>query len=392
MLLALAAPLVLSSSHDACGWPQWRGAHGDGLACVPWSSGGKELWRAEIGLGYSAPSVAEGNVLVYGFDRERGLDVLRCLEEASGRERWRAEAPGELRANQHEGGTLSTPAIADGRVLVFSNAGRLACHALADGALLWSVDVAERHGVDPGYYGFAGSPLVRGGTVWLAADKVLALEAATGAARWETEALGALDSAPVAFALRGAERLAVFTQQGLHLLDPVGGAELARFPWHDSERLVNAATPVVVGERLFVSSAYEHGCALVEFAADGPHAAFRNQAMRNKMAGGILTGDHLYGFDESVLQCLDLAGSERWRVRGLGSGALAGGDGKLAILSSSGELIVARATPSAFEELARVALFEEGVCWTPPVLAGGRLYLRNNRGTLVCRDHRGADA
>src|SRR5688572_7802268 len=292
-LLALAATVP----HDSPDWPQWRGAHGDGLSSgTPWSSTGKELWRVEIGLGYSAPSIADGRVLTYGHDVERALDVLRCLDETSGRELWHAESPGELLANQHEGGTLSTPAIADGRVFVFSSTGRLAAHALADGKLLWTVDVATRHGVDPGYYGFSCSPVVHGERLLLAADKALALEPATGTAVWETAALGALYSTPVSFTLRGAERLGLFSQQALHLLDPASGSELARFPWHESERLVNAATPVVVGEQLFVSSAYEHGCALVEFAPAGPQARFQNKAMRCKMAGGVLLAAHLFGF------------------------------------------------------------------------------------------------
>src|SRR5262249_52949634 len=150
-------------------------SHGTG-----WSSAGKELWRAEIGLGYSAPSVAGGRVVAYGFDAARALDVLRCLDEGDGHELWRAEAPGELRANQHEGGTLSTPAIDGERVLVFSSSGRLACHALFDGKLLWEVNLAERHGVDPGYYGFAASPVVLGGHLWIAADRVLVLDPASG--------------------------------------------------------------------------------------------------------------------------------------------------------------------------------------------------------------------
>src|SRR6185503_10868347 len=215
-------------------------------------------------------------------------------------------------------------------------------------------------------------PVVVDGRMLLAAGRVLALDPATGETLWASEPLGAQYSTPAAFELDGAKRLAVFSQQALHLFDALAGKELAAFPWHESDRLVNAATPVVVGTRVFVSSAYEHGCALIEFAPEGPRAVFRNRAMRNKMAGCILLDGHLYGFDEAVLKCLDLAGEERWRVRGLGSGAIAGGDEKLAVLSSGGELVVARATDAAFEELTRVTLFTEGVCWTPPVIAGGR--------------------
>lgn len=393
LLLSLVLLAPRASASDPDEWPQWRGAQGDGLSHgTPWSSSGVARWSVEIGLGYSAPAVAQGRVVTYGFDRERALDVLRCLDADTGEERWRAELPGEERANQHEGGTLSSPCLAGERVFVFSSSAVLSCHRLADGELLWRADLAERHGLDPGYYGFAGSPIVADGQLLVAAGRVLALEPASGATRWTSEPWNALYSTPVPFAIGGQRRLGVFSQDALHLLDPDTGAALAAFPWHDSDRLVNAATPIVVGESLFVSSAYDHGCALVEFGPDGPRARFKNRAMRNKMAGGILLAGHLYGFDESVLKCLDLEGNERWRVRGLGNGALSGGDGKLAILSSSGELVVARATGEAFEELARVPLFEEGVCWTPPVIAGGRIYCRNNRGRLIARDHISPDS
>lgn len=159
-----------------------------------------------------------------------------------------------------------------------------------------------------------------------------------------------------------------------------------------------AASPIVVGERLLISSAYDHGCALVEHAGGELRAGrlaleeldvvWANRELRSKMAGGILLDGHVYGFDESMLVCLDLAGTARWRVRGLGNGALSGGDGKLAVLSSRGELVIARATSERFEELTRTPLFDAGDCWTPPVIAGGLVFCRNSLGTLVCRDHR----
>ena len=344
LLFALpAALLLLTLGSDPDEWPCWRGARGDGLSHgTPWASTGKTLWTAEIDLGYSAPCVSQGRVVTYGFDATRSVDVLRCLDAETGAERWRDEWPGELRANQHEGGTLSTPAVADGRVFAVSSSGLASCFDLADGTRRWQVDLAARHELDPGYYGFAGSPVLADGRLLVAVGRALALDPETGATLWASEPLNALYSTPVALEIGGARRLALFSQDALHLLDSATGAPLAAFPWHESERLVNAATPVVAGERLFVSSAYDHGCALVEFGPDGPRALFKNRAMRNKMAGCILIDGHLFGFDESVLKCLDLEGNERWRVRGFGSGALSGGDGKLAVLTSSGELVIDR--------------------------------------------------
>lgn len=400
LLAALSAGSALAPGNASGDWPCWRGARGDGLSHdVPWGPAGTTRWTAEIGLGYSAPSVADGCVVTLGFDVAREVDVLRALDADTGAERWLQEWPAQRRDFQHEGGSLSTPAIAGGTVFVSTTEGELRAFALEGGAPRWTTDQREALGLDPQYYGFAGSPVVRGGVVYAALDRVLALDAVTGELRWASEPLDARYSTPQPYTWRGRPTLAVLSQQALHLVSaPTGGVdaptgqedgghELARFPWRKSDRLVNAATPIDLGDSIFVSSGYDHGGARVDLSGDEPRARWETRRMRTKMAGCVALEGGLFGFDESVLRALDQDGEERWHVRGLGNGALSGGDGKLAILSSSGELIVARATLAAFEELARVDLFEEGVCWTPPVIAGGRLYLRNNRGTLVCRDH-----
>jgi len=386
MLLALA---LVSLSSDPGDWTQWRGSAADGLSTgVSWSPAGREVWRAEIGLGYSAASVANGRVFTLGFDVERGEDVLRAFALDDGREHWSVRWPGELRANQHEGGTLSTPAVAGGLVLTASASGVVRAHRVEDGELAWQRDGVAEDGIDPGYYGFAGSPRVRGDVVLVAAERLFALELTSGALRWRSEPLALAYSTPFAFGPRGEERFACFGQDGVEFFTPAG-EHLGRFPFKKDERRVHAASPIVLpGGELFVASGYEHGCARVEFTPEGPRARWESKAMRSKMSGGIFLADGLFGFDEAVLKALDLDGNERWRVRGLGSGALSGGDGKLAVVSSSGELVVARATLAEFAELARVTLFEEGVCWTPPTIAEGRILVRNNRGALVCRDHR----
>src|SRR5262245_5094538 len=113
VLVALLASPIGAFGGDPGDWPQWRGAHGDGLSHdVPWSEHGRTLWTAEIGLGYSAPVVSAGRAYAYGHDAQREKDVLRALELDTGRELWRQEWAGELRDFQHEGGTLSTPAVA----------------------------------------------------------------------------------------------------------------------------------------------------------------------------------------------------------------------------------------------------------------------------------------
>jgi hypothetical protein len=112
--------------------------------------------------------------------------------------------------------------------------------------------------------------------------------------------------------------------------------------------------------------------------------------MRNKMSGCVLFEDHLYGFDEKTLKCMDLQGQEKWAQQGLGNGALVIAGGRICALSSRGELVIAEATPQSYRELARAPVLSGGVYWTTPVLLNGLIYCRNSVGDLVCRDHRGS--
>ena len=195
-------------------------------------------------------------------------------------------------------------------------------------------------------------------------------------------------STPTPLALGGATRVASFTKEGLYVLAQDTGAELFHFPWRKGEVSVNAATPVAAGERIFISSGYGHGCALVELGEDGARAVWESKVLRTVLSGAVLVDGHLYGFDESKLKCVDLDGEERWRKRGLGQGALMAADGRLILMSEKGELIVARATPEAYTELSKERVMDGGHSWTTPALAGGRIYCRNGQGRLVARDHR----
>ena len=115
--------------------------------------------------------------------------------------------------------------------------------------------------------------------------------------------------------------------------------------------------------------------------------------MKTQMSGCVLWQDHLYGFDQSDLTCIDLDGKRRWHVRDYDNGAVTIADGRLLIMSSDGELIVAPAQPDAYEELSKTEILDpEGArFWTVPILADGLIYCRSSLGALVCRDHRGVN-
>ena len=102
-------------------------------------------------------------------------------------------------------------------------------------------------------------------------------------------------------------------------------------------------------------------------------------------------GDHLYGFDRQILECMDGEGNSMWSERGIGNGAVLAAGDRLLVMGGTGELIVAKASPEAYEVLSKVKLFEEGRFWTKPILVNGVIYCRNSKGALVARDHRIAD-
>ncbi len=395
LLAALStAPLPQSAAPPAeqHGWPWWRGPERNGVSSeVGWSSAGAEepLWKREVGCGHSSVSIVEGRLYTLGFMAEDGMDVIWCLDARSGEELWAFPYPAELDADGHGGGTHTTPTIADGRVYCTERRGSVRALDARTGELLWSRELIPEEEVRPTEYGFGGSPLVLGELVVVNAASVLALDRASGKTVWKTRDLTAYYSTPEPWRLDGKDVVASFGREGLFVLDLASGEERRFFPWRKGSTSVNASTPVIVDERrVFISSGYGHGGALVDLSAQQPVALWESQAIKTQLTGCVLVGDFLYGFDEGVLKCLDLAGKERWRKRGHGMGALMAADARLIVITSKGELVIAAADPAEYTEHSLTRVLDGSTFWATPVLCGGLIYCRSGEGTLVCLDHR----
>jgi outer membrane protein assembly factor BamB len=390
---ALLLCLLLTPAASAQDWPHWRGPDSNGVSPeTGWQAQGAEqdLWRLDVGLGYASPAIVGDVLYVQGYRPELKSDVLQAVNVESGEQLWRHTYPAKLRDIDHGGGSLTSPTL-DGELLfVTCREGGVRCYMAATGELLWYKNIARLYKTDENPYGYSSSPVVVDELLLFNMDKVVALDKFTGDTLWLSESLEAFFSTPSVMEYRGEPALAVFSQHALHVIDMGSGEERAKMPWRKSARLVNASTPIVMGERVFISSAYDNGCCLIDFSTDEPEFLWRSRRLRTKMAGCVIIGDYVYGFDESMLMCLSMAdGKLLWRKRGLGNGALIAGDGKLVILSSKGELIVAEATHEGYRELSNTRVIADGgVFWSPPVIAGGRIFCRNDLGTLVARDHR----
>ncbi|MGI9012767.1 MAG: PQQ-binding-like beta-propeller repeat protein [Phycisphaerales bacterium] len=390
-LVALAG-LLCAGGVTAADWPSWRGPGGNGVSEESsWVSEGKaeSLWTADVGLGYSSFTVADGALVTLGYFEDQEIDRVQCLDALTGELRWKYEYPAEKWAKYHGGGSNATPVIDGDHVYLINREAQFFCFNKADGTVVWSKELMKEYELEQPTWGFAGSPLVYGDLVFVNVGKLIAFDKTSGEEKFASKDYGHAYSTPYLMQLDGKDVIALFAGSGLAILNAEDGSELNQFEWK-TQYDVNAATPIDVGNgRVFISSGYNHGCALVDVSTTPATAVWESKRMRNQMATSVLMGDHLYGFDEAELKCLDLEGNEMWNQRGMGKGALIGAGDRLIVMSGRGELVIVKASPDGYQELSKVKVVDGGVDWTIPVIVDGLIYCRNSPGQLVCRDHRG---
>ena len=398
--LAAALAMTLAAAAAAADWPQFRGPELDGISretglLSAWPDAGPPVvWRAPLGEGYSGISVVGDRL--YTMYADGGEERVVCLDAASGGELWRYRI-GNKWKDMMGNGPRSTPTVADGVVYALGAFGQLAALDAATGKELWAQDLRQTVGARPPTWGVSSSPLVEGELLILDAGgrgghSIIALERATGELAWASESDKAGYAMPLPLTVDGSRQVVLFTGTQLVGVDPADGRVLWKNAWKTSYD-VNAATPVFIPpRRLFVASGYSTGGALFELrAADGATRvtrAWTSPKMRNQFSSSLYHDGHIYGFDNSTLKCLDArTGEERWAVReGFGHGSLTLADGHLYVLGDRGRLALVEATPEAYREKGAAEVID-GKCWTVPTLAGGRLYLRNER-ELVALDVR----
>ncbi|MCX8157822.1 MAG: PQQ-like beta-propeller repeat protein [Verrucomicrobiae bacterium] len=397
----LPAMLLVSTlgtlTAPAADWPMYRGPRQDGISPekdwrTQWPEGGPPVaWKAEIGTGFCIVSVSQGRVYTMGNKEE--TDLVYCFDEASGKELWRYSYPCKLDPRNFEGGPCATPTVAGGRVYTFSRFGHLHALDAATGKVVWSKNVMEDAGAKRPTWGFSGSVLIEGNLAIVNAGKSgMAFHKDTGALVWKSEGTCGY-STPVPFNHEGTRAVALFSASSVLAVAVADGRVLWEHPWK-TDWDVNAADPIIVGNKVFISSGYNRGCALLEVKGNQVRTLWENKNMRNHFANCVLVGDYLYGFDGQTgggsLKCLDFrTGETKWSQSGLTTGGLMVAGGKLVGLGDRGRLFVAEATPEGYRELARANILDSKKCWTMPVLVNGRLYARNNSpGDLVVFDVR----
>lgn len=395
--LGVLIGLPLGASGDD--WPHWRGPDCNGISKeTDWNTDWKKakppvLWRTNIGLGFSSVSVADGRLFTIGH--KDGREFIYCLNAESGKEIWAHDYPCDKIARFYEGGSSSTPAVDGNRLYTVGKQGQFHCYDVSTGKVQWAIDLRKELDSPVPEWGFACSPLIYGETVVIQAARTAAFDKITGKKLWQSDLFKQGYGTPSAFEFKGKRCLAVLNNKTFDVLDGENGKTLASTRWSTSFN-TNSTTPIVVNDRIFISTGYGKGCALFKFTGTILEEVYVAKSMANHMNNCILVDGHLYGFHGNShrsrfveLRCIELATGElKWAHRGLGCGALMMSNGKLITMSDEGNLILVAANSDKFTELGRLPKAVKGKVWTTPVLANGRIYCRSTPGDLACIDVR----
>ena len=412
---ALLCGAVLTAS--ATEWPQWRGPNRDGVSSEvgilkEWAaSGPKVLWKLPLGEGFSGISVAQERV--YTMFSKGNDEFIICLNAMDGQEIWRFRSDKNYHEGQGGNGPRATPTIDGNLLFTISAYGKLYALNAENGEKVWSHDLQRKFGSKMPRWGFSTSPLVDGELLLVEAGgkgekSIVAFNKNSGNVIWSSHKDKLGYSSPIAITVKGVRQIICFTGTKLVSVSPTDGKIYWEYAWKTGYD-VNAATPVFIPpDKVFISSGYDKGAAVLQMRVFISHdddrtaveqirenqgtirieEIWKNRKMKNQFSSSVLHENYLYGFDNSILKCIEAdTGEEQWKSRGFGKGTVVLADGHLIILSDRGKLGLAEATPAEYIEKASAKVLS-GLCWTAPTLANGKLYVRNEE-EIVCLDMTG---
>lgn len=400
-VIALAASIGAAEGAGQ-DWPNWRGPSYDGVSTetawrTDWSNRQpRVLWKKDVGTGASTVSVVGDRLYTMGNQSNR--DIVWCLDAATGKVIWQQRYDCPLARRQFEGGPGATPTVSDGKVYTLSHDGQLHCFDADSGKPIWSVNIVADFGGKRPRWGYAGSPLVIGNRVIVDTGSrrasTLALDKNTGKQVWASGDQPAGYAAPVLLKINGKDQVVVFKAKQLVGLDPASGRQIWSVPWETGYD-VNATPPVVVdGDKLFISTGYRRGCALVRVGQGRPNMLWQKRDMSTQMNGVVKHGDYIYGISGNAgggkLMCMRLSdGKVMWSERGYGTGALMLAADHLIVSSErGGKLVVAPASSEGFEPTGQMEDLFPARSWVVPVLSHGRIFVKDNKGNLAAVDVR----
>ena len=386
-------------------WPQILGPGRNGIytgppivASFP-RTGPPLLWKRDVGAGFAGPAVVADKLVL--FHRVNNRETVEAMDAATGKTVWTFDYATSYRDDfGFDEGPRAVPVISGGRVFTHGADGWLHGLEFATGKKLWAVDTRRVFDAPKGYFGVATSPLVDGDRVMVnvggktglgsttpgEGGGIVGFDAASGKPLWTSTTDEASYSAPVMAEFAGQRTAVFFTRTGLVALDPANGTVRYQYRWRARMAAsVNAASPIVVKDQIFLSASYGTGAVLLQVANNAVKPVWSgDESLSNHYSTSVYKDGYLYGFEGrqefgQTLRCVELAtGKVMWNVDGFGAGSLLIAGEWLVIMRESGELALAAASPKAFRFNARAQLLP-GVVRAFPALADGRYFVRNDR-------------
>jgi outer membrane protein assembly factor BamB len=411
-ILSLIVGLAWTATlYAADNWPQWRGPNRDGCSTdanllKAWpEEGPRLLWKATgIGIGYADVSVAGGRIFTMG-DLDDASQLI-ALNETDGNLLWKTKV-GKAGATGYGSfeGPRASPSVDGNLVFAIGQFGEVLCADTATGREIWRKHLIDDFGGVLPEWAYSGSPLVDGNQVILAPGgkqgDLVALDKKTGKLIWQsTELTDSIHYAsPIVVEIGGVRQYIQLTGNSLAGLATADGRLLWRIPRDGKEDGTAAVVPTPIYHDGFVyaTSAYGVGCNLYKITATGgkfsAEQVYANRNMMNHHGGVVLVGDHIYGYGDSKgWLCQDLVtGKIVWQDKKLGKGSISYADGMLYLRAEveKGTVALIEATPEGYRETGRFDPPDRSdkSSWPHPVIAGGRLYLRD-QDVLLCYDVR----
>jgi outer membrane protein assembly factor BamB len=398
--LMLAAVCPVARAQEV--WAQWGGPTRNwvvktkGLAASWPEKGPRQLWKRELGEGYSAV-VSDGAALYTMYSRG-AQEAVVALDAATGKTLWEHayDAPAEGMNYEFGRGPHSTPLVEGERLFAVGSTGKMHALERKTGKVVWSHDLWKEYGGTKFDRGYSCSPVAYKGTVIVfvggRGQAVMAFDQRDGRVAWKRQDMELSPNSPLVISVDGQDQLVAFMAAEVVGLDPSNGDLLWTHP-HATDFGLNISTPVWGADNLlFISSAYSGGSRVLKLARgkDGkttPTELWFHRRLRVHHGNAVRIGDHVYGssgdFGPSFVAATDVkTGRILWQDRGFSKANFILADGRLIILDEDGHLALATAGPSGLKVISKAAVLEK-TAWTAPTLVGTRLFIRDRRSIMA---------
>ena len=390
--------LLFTSVLTAADWPHFLGPNGNDQTSAessfdPDLNKWKKAWEVKIGVGYSAVAVEGDFAYTMGHDA-KNTESVYCIDTKTGETVWKHDYPGKLVNKLHFGGPNATPSIEGDFVYTAGKDGKAFCLYKKDGKVVWQKDLLETMGIPLPNFGIAGSPLIYKDWIIYTSGRALVLNKKTGDVVWLSKVSEPGESAyhpghatPVVFSHSGKDYLAYLIGTGFEILNIADGSFVARHNL-SAEYNMTATTPIILNDGKNILLSWNKYSEMLNFDGKALSKKWKTSKFIHTMQNTVLLDGVLYGThgkDRSKRVTMNAVNPETgkflWTAKFQWAQIIVIGDTMLCV-TVDGQMVTVKVNKEKFEEVSRIKILDN-ICWTKATYAGGKIYVRNDKGRLL---------